>query len=171
MNIPISEPSKSELKKTKINRKYKIKQFADSLKNNSYTKINSNNITNGIKNLSQYSSNVAKCLANYAKKVQECGNGDIGCLKESAAELRECMDIVFPPSAKTEFESDKENYMMSAIFFLLNRFAKSMIGLSEFDKSMEEFERQGKESFDSDEYKIIYENQKAKLNEILAKYF
>jgi hypothetical protein len=60
---------------------------------------------------------------------------------------------------------------MSAIFFLLNRFAKSMIGLSEFDKSMEEFERQGKESFDSDEYKVIYENQKAKLNEILAKYF
>jgi hypothetical protein len=46
-----------------------------------------------------------------------------------------------------------------------------MVGLSEFEKSMEEFERLGKESTDSDEYKIICENQKAKLNKILDKYF
>jgi len=61
--------------------------------------------------------------------------------------------------------------MMSTIFFLLNRLAKSMIGLSEFEKSMKEFERLGKESLDSDEYKSIYENQKTTLNEILARYF
>jgi hypothetical protein len=88
-----------------------------------------------------------------------------------AEELRECIDIVFPPSKRTEFEGDKANYMMSTVFFLLNRLAKSMAGLSEFEKSMEEFERLGKESTDSDEYKIIYENQKTKLNEILNKYF
>lgn len=122
-------------------------------------------------NLSQYSSNIAKCLANYGKKVQECNNGDIHCLEECAEELRECIDIIFPPSTKIEFESDKENYMMSTIFFLLNRLAKSMIGLSEFEKSMKEFERLGKESLDSDEYKSIYENQKTTLNEILARYF
>ncbi len=81
------------------------------------------------------------------------------------------IDTIFPPSTRTEFESDKLNYMMSTIFFLLNRFAKSMMGFSEFEKPMEEFKRLGKESVDSDEYKSIYENQKARLNEILAKYF
>jgi len=60
-------------------------------------------------NLSQYSSNIAKCLANYGKKVQGCNNGDIHCLEECAEELRECIDIIFPPSTKIEFESDKEN--------------------------------------------------------------
>ncbi len=115
--------------------------------------------------------NISKCISGYGKKVQACNSGDTQCLEECAKELRECLDIVFPPSTRTEFESDKTNYMMSTIFFLLNRFAKSMIGLSEFEKSMEEFERLGKESTDSDEYTTIYENQKVTLNEILAKYF
>ena len=119
----------------------------------------------------QYLLNISSCLASYAKKVQGCNKGDTHCMEGCAEELRECIDIVFPPSSRTEFESDKANYMMSTIFFLLNRLAKSMVGLSEFEKSMEEFERLGKESTDSYEYKIIYENQKATLNEILDKYF
>jgi hypothetical protein len=52
--------------------------------------------------------------------------------------------------------------MISTIFFLLNRLAKSMIRLSEFERSMKEFERLEKESTDSDEYKSIYENQKTR---------
>lgn len=119
----------------------------------------------------QYLLNVSKCLARYAQKVHECDKGDTHCMEGCAEELRECIDIAFPPSSRTEFEGDKANYMMSTIFFLLNRLAKSMVGLSEFEKSMEEFERLGKDSMDSDEYKIICENQKTKLNKILDKYF
>ncbi len=120
--------------------------------------------------MSQYSLDISKCLADWGKKAQEC-NGNTHCLEECTKELRECMDIVFPPSKKTEFESDKTNYMMSTIFFLSNRLAKAIIGLSEFDKAMEEFEKIGKESLDSDEYKSIQENKKGELNEILARYF
>jgi hypothetical protein len=121
--------------------------------------------------LSQYSLNISKCLANWGKKAQEC-NGDTHCLEECTKELRGCMDTVFPPSTRTEFESDKTNYMMSTVFFLSNRLAKALIGLSEYDKAMEEFENSGKNSSqDSDEYKSIYENKKIELNEILAKYF
>ena len=120
--------------------------------------------------MSQYSLNISKCLANWGKKAEECGD-DTRCLEECTKELRECLDIVFPPSTKTEFESDKTNYMMSTIFFLSNRLAKALIGLSEFDKAMKEFEKMGKQSQDSDEYKNIYENKKTELNEILAKYF
>lgn len=120
--------------------------------------------------MSQYSLNISKCIANWGKKAEEC-KGDTLCLEECSKELRECLDMVFPPSTKTEFESDKTNYMMSTIFFLSNRLAKATIGLSEFDKSMEEFERTGKQSQDSDEYKSVYEDKKKELNEILAKYF
>jgi hypothetical protein len=120
--------------------------------------------------LSQYSSEISKCLANWGKKAEEC-KGDTHCLEDCSKDLRECLDIVFPPSTKTEFESDKINYMMSTIFFLSNRLAKATIGLSEFDKAMEEFERIGKQSQDSDEFKSVYENKKKELNEILAKYF
>jgi hypothetical protein len=120
--------------------------------------------------LSKYSIELAKCLDNWSKKVYEC-NGDIHCIEECTKELRHCLDIVFPPSNKTEFESDKINYMLSAIFFLSNRLSKSIIGLAEFDKAMEDFEKSGRESQDSDEYRTIEENKKAELNRIIAKYF
>ena len=82
------------------------------------------------------------------------------------------MDAVFPPSTKIDFETDKTNYILSTIFFLSNRLAKAMIGLSEFDKMMEELEKAGKESQDCKEYNSIEENMKTvELNEILAKYF
>jgi hypothetical protein len=120
--------------------------------------------------LSSYSSNISKCLFNWSKKAQEC-NGDIHCIEDCTKELRDCMDIAFPPSTKIKFESDKTNYMLSTIFFLSNRLAKAMIGLSELDKIMVELEKAGKESQDSDEYKSIEDNKKTELNEILAKYF
>ena len=36
-----------------------------------------------------------------------------------------------------EFENDKINYILSSIFFLSNRLAKSVIGLSELDKQID----------------------------------
>ncbi len=112
--------------------------------------------------MSQYSSNVSKCLFNWSKKAQDC-KGDTHCLEECTKELRECLDIAFPPSTKIGFESDKLNYLLSTIFFLSNRLAKAMIGLSEFDKVMEELEEAGKESQDSDEYTSIEEIKKKRI--------
>lgn len=123
--------------------------------------------------MSSYSTNISTCLFNWSKKAQEC-NGDTHYLEECTKglrELRECIDIAFPPSKKLEFESDKTNYMLSAIFFLSNRLAKAMIGISEFDKIVNELEKAGIESQDKEEYKIIEENKKTELNEILTKYF
>jgi hypothetical protein len=120
--------------------------------------------------LSSYSFNISTCLVNWSKKAQEC-NGDTNCLEDCIKELRECIDIAFPPSTKIEFESDKTNYMLSTIFFLSNRLAKAMMGISEFDKIMKELEKIGKESQDKDEYKSIEEKKRTELNEILAKYF
>ncbi|MGN6349674.1 MAG: hypothetical protein ACTHLL_08000 [Candidatus Nitrosocosmicus sp.] len=117
-----------------------------------------------------FSSNISTCLFNWSKKVQEC-NGDTHCLEECTKALRECIDIAFPPSTKLEFERDKTNYMLSTIFFLTNRLGKAMIGIAEFDKIMKELEKAGIESQDREEYKIIEENKKTGLNEILAKYF
>ncbi len=121
--------------------------------------------------MSSYSSNISKCLFNWAKKAQEC-NGDTHCLELCTRELRESLDTTFPPSEKIDFERDKTNYILSTIFFLSNRLAKAMIGLSEFDRMMEELEKAGKESQDCKEYNSIEENIKiTELNEILAKYF
>ena len=121
--------------------------------------------------MSSYSSNISKCLFNWAKKAQEC-NGDTHCLELCTKELRESLDITFPPSRRIDFENEKTNYILSTIFFLSNRLAKAMIGLSEFDKMMKELEDAGKESQDCKEYENIEENIKIeKLNEILAKYF
>ena len=118
-----------------------------------------------------YSSNISKCLFDWAKKVQEC-NGDTNCLELATKELRESMDNILPPSKKIDFETDKTNYILSTIFFLSNRLGKAIIGLSEFDKMMKELEDAGKESQDCKEYENIQENIKIeKLNEILAKYF
>ena len=120
--------------------------------------------------MSKYSIEVPKCLDNWSKKVYEC-NGDAHCIEECTKDLRHCLDIVFPPSTKTEFESDKINYILSTIFFLSNRLSKSIIGLAEFDKAMEDFERAGKQSQDNREYESIKENKRDELNRILAKYF
>ena len=113
---------------------------------------------------------MSNCLSDWGKKIQAC-NGDTQCLENCAKELRESLDIVFPPSTKIEIESDKINYMLSTIFFLSNRLAKAMVGLSEFDKAINNLAKTGKQSIDTVENKQVYETMTKELNNILAKHF
>jgi hypothetical protein len=45
--------------------------------------------------------------------------------------IKRCLDSIFPYSKSIEFETDKINYIMSSVFLLANRLAKSVIGLAE----------------------------------------
>jgi hypothetical protein len=127
--------------------------------------------------LTEYSSNVSKCLTNWTKKLQDC-NGDASCFEEAGRELRGCLDAAFPPSTKLEIESDKINYMLSTIFFLSNRLSKAITGLSEMDKVIDDFAKKENQSLDdssggsiSGNEKRSNETMKNDLNDILAKYF
>jgi uncharacterized protein len=126
--------------------------------------------------LTEYSSNVSKCLTNWTKKLQGC-NGDTNCFEEAGKELRGCLDAAFPPSTKLEFESDKINYMLSTIFFLSNRLTKAMTGLSEMDKVIDNFVKKENQRLDDDSgsgggnEKRSNETMGNDLNDILAKYF
>jgi hypothetical protein len=117
---------------------------------------------------------VLKCLTVWAEKSKGC-NGDINCLEENTKELRKCLDIVFPPSTKMEFENDKINYILSSIFFLSNRLAKSIIGLSELDKQIDSFVKEEKNKLANT--KDIHKEKEGigdfdkVLDEILARYF
>src|ERR1051326_9184130 len=97
--------------------------------------------------LTEYSSNVSKCLNNWTKRLQDC-DGDTNCFEEAGKELRGCLDAAFPPSTKLEFESDKINYMLSTIFFLSNRLTKAITGLSEMDKVIDNFVKKENQSLD-----------------------
>ena len=124
--------------------------------------------------MTDFSANVLKCLSNWAEKSKDC-NGDINCLEENTKELRKCLDIAFPQSTKIEFENDKINYILSSIFFLSNRLAKSMIGLSELDKQIDTVVKREKNKLVNTN-NINKENQDfgdfdKLLDEILAKYF
>jgi hypothetical protein len=124
--------------------------------------------------LTDFSANVLKCLSNWAEKSKDC-NGDINCLERNTKELRKCLDIAFPPSTKMEFENDKINYILSSIFFLSNRLAKSMIGLSELDKQIDTLVKKEKNKL-VNTTNINKENQDfgdfdKLLDDILAKYF
>ena len=130
--------------------------------------------------LTEYSSNVSKCLTNWTKKLQDC-DGDANCFEEAGKELRGCLDAAFPPSTKLEFESDKINYMLSTIFFLSNRLTKAMTGLSEMDKVIDNFVKKESQSLDDSgsgggdgsgkENKRSNETVENDLNDILSKYF
>ena len=122
--------------------------------------------------LTEYSSNISKCLYSWAKMLQDC-NGNTNCLEECGKELRACLDIAFPPSTKLEFESDKINYMLSTVFFLSNRLTKAITGLSEIDKAIGDVVKEENQSLDDSNMKnkINYEKMEKELNEILAKYF
>lgn len=127
--------------------------------------------------LTEYSSNVSKCLTNWTKKLQDC-NGDTNCFEEAGKELRGCLDAAFPPSTKLEFESDKINYMLSTIFFLSNRLTKAMTGLSEMDKVIDNFVKKENQRLDDDgssgggvNEKRSNETMGNDLNDILARYF
>ena len=74
-----------------------------------------------------------------------------------------------------EFENDKINYILSSIFFLSNRLAKSMIGLSELDKQIDTLVKKEKNKL-VNTTNINKENQDfgdfdKLLDDILAKYF
>ena len=122
--------------------------------------------------LTEYSSNISKCLYSWAKILQDC-NGNTNCLEECGKELRACLDIAFPPSTKLEFESDKINYMLSTVFFLSNRLTKAINSLSEIDKAIGDVVKGEKQSIDDSnvENKRNYEKMEKEINEILAKYF
>jgi hypothetical protein len=127
--------------------------------------------------LTEYSSNVSKCLTNWTKKLQDC-DGDANCFEEAGKELRGCLDAAFPPSTKLEFESDKINYMLSTIFFLSNRLTKAITGLSEMDKVIDNFVKKESQSLDDssgggggEENKRSSETVENDLNDILSKYF
>jgi hypothetical protein len=120
--------------------------------------------------LTEFSEGVIKCIVEWSKKATEC-KGDIECLKQCTKQLRECLDLTFPFSKSVEFETDKVNYIMSSVFFLTNRLAKSVIGLAEFDSALSKVEKIGKISLEQKENKELYEGFKEDLDEILYKYF
>ena len=127
--------------------------------------------------MTEYSSNVSKCLTNWTKKLQDC-NGDTNCFEEAGKELRGCLDAAFPPSTKLEFESDKINYMLSTIFFLSNRLTKAITGLSEMDKVIDNFVKKENQRLDDDGSSAAAAAEKRSnetmgndLNDILARYF
>ena len=120
--------------------------------------------------MTDFCQGVSKCIAEWSKKAAEC-EGDIECLKESTKQLRECLDSVFPYSKSVELETDKINYIMSSVFFLTNRLAKSVIGLAEFDHALSKIEKIGKVSLEQKENKKLYEGFRQDLDDILLKYF
>lgn len=120
--------------------------------------------------MTNYSESILRCIANWAQKSQDC-NGNASCIEENTKELRKCLDIAFPPSTKLEFENDKINYILSTTFFLSNRLAKSIIGLSEIDKEIESIKTEEKVNVADDLNKKTHTNLEKALDEILAKYF
>src|SRR5919198_4212161 len=85
--------------------------------------------------------------------------------------IRRCLDSIFPYSKSIELETDKVNYIMSSVFFLTNRLAKSVTGLAEFDRALSKIEKIGKISLEQKENEKLYEGFKQDLDEILLKYF
>ena len=120
--------------------------------------------------MADFSEGVSRCIAEWSKKAAEC-KGNIESLNESTKQLRECLDSIFPYSKSIELGTDKVNYIMSSVFFLTNRLAKSVIGLAEFDHALSKIEKIGKLSLEQKENQELYEGFKQDLDEILSKYF
>ena len=120
--------------------------------------------------MTEFSKAVAGCIADWGKRAAGC-DGSAECLERSARQLRECLDAAFPDSKRVELESDKVNYMLSAVFFLANRLSKASQGLAEFDKLMNNIENAGKASLEKDENRQLYVKFQKELDEILARYF
>ena len=120
--------------------------------------------------MADFSEGVSRCIAEWSKKAAEC-KGNIESLNESTKQLRGCLDSIFPYSKSIELETDKVNYIMSSVFFLTNRLAKSVIGLAEFDHALSNIEKIGKISLEQKENEKLYEGFKQELDEILSKYF
>lgn len=120
--------------------------------------------------MTEFSVNIIKCIEKWSSAASKCdGNND--CLEECAQHLRTCLDSVRPPSKSIELESDKVNYLLSSVFFLANRLAKSTTGLLELDKAIGNVEKIGKVSIDEKENTELYNKFQEQLDEILKKYF
>jgi hypothetical protein len=65
----------------------------------------------------------------------------------------------------------KMAYIMSSVFYLTNRLAKSAIGLAEFDHALSKIEKIEKISLEQKENQELYEGFKQDLDDILLKYF
>jgi hypothetical protein len=113
---------------------------------------------------------VINCISEWSKRSAAC-DGNTECMEQSARQLRECLDAAFPHSKEVELESDKVNYMLSSVFFLVNRLSKAIEGLAEFDRVMNNTEKIGKTSLEQKENEEMYSKFQRELDEILAKYF
>ncbi len=120
--------------------------------------------------MTEFSQAVASCIFEWSKECKDC-NGDTQCLEQSARKLRKCLDAAFPDSKKVDLESDKVNYMLSSVFFLVNRLSKAIEGLAEFDRVMNSTEQVGKKSLEEKENQEMYTKFHEELDDILAKYF
>jgi hypothetical protein len=120
--------------------------------------------------MTEFSTNFVRCIKEWSTSASQC-NGNTDCLEECTSHLRECLDRIFPPTKSIEFESDKVNYLLSTVFFLTNRLAKCVIGLSELDREIESMEKAGKVSIEKEENVELYQKFQEQLNEILKKYF
>jgi hypothetical protein len=120
--------------------------------------------------LTKFSQQVIDCLAQWGNKSAEC-KGELNCLHACSNELRSCLDEAFPDAKKIEFETDKINYILSSVFFLINRISKASIGLAELDRAMTEVQKTGNISLDDKQNKEEYHKLMQRLDEIIANYF
>jgi hypothetical protein len=120
--------------------------------------------------MTEFSKDVVNCISEWSKRSAAC-NENRECLEQSAKELRQCLNSAFPYSKRIELESDKVNYMLSSVFFLVNRLSKATQGLAEFDRVMSSLEKVGKVSLDKKENQERHAKFKEELDNILAKYF
>jgi hypothetical protein len=120
--------------------------------------------------LTKFSQQVIDCLAQWGKKSAEC-KGELNCLQACSSELRSCLDGAFPDAEKIEFETDKINYILSSVFFLINRISKASIGLAELDRAVTEEQMTGNIRLDDKQNKEEYHKLMQRLDEIIANYF
>lgn len=118
----------------------------------------------------EFSQEVIKCIAQWGKRSADCKD-DVQCLEASSRDLRVCLDAAFPDSRKIEFESDKDNYILSSIFFLANRMSKATIGLAELDKKISETKETIEASIEKKQNTEDDAKMKELLDEIIAKFF
>ena len=118
----------------------------------------------------EFSQEVIKCIAQWGKRSADCMD-DVQCLEASSRDLRVCLDAAFPDSRKIEFESDKDNYILSSIFFLANRMSKATIGLAELDKKISETKETIEASIEKKQNTEDDAKMKELLDEIIAKFF
>ncbi len=120
--------------------------------------------------MTEFSKAVINCISEWGKKSATC-NANTECLEQYARQLRDCLDRAFPDSKRVELESDKVNYMLSSVFYLVNRLSKSIEGLAEFDRVMNSTEKIGKVSIEQKENQEMHKQFKEELDNILSRYF